>query len=177
MDMGVIILCPDRNIAGLKNTLGSIKHHCYGRECIAIVPGDTPAADVKDMKELCPTHKGKGTITSLINTGMKKIKHDWAFIMFGGSRVQPYLERRFASFVKSEKDVLYPVVDRKCNFVDGCFNGVLINTEFFKTVGDFPEVTIQKEGFNDFELAKLFWALDAIEKGGIFKGIVGMKII
>jgi hypothetical protein len=177
MDIGFVILCPDHNFAGLKNSIGSIRHHCYDREYIGVVGSDATADDIKVMKEICPIHKGKATITSLVNVGMKKVKHDWAFIMFGGSRVCSYLERRFTSFVKSDKDILYPVVDRKCNFVEGCFNGVLINVPFFKEVGDFPEMVAEKQDFNDFEMAKLFWATDAIAQGAQFKGIVGMRII
>ena len=87
MDVGIIILCPDRNTGGVKNTVGSIKHHCYNRECINIVGNDATAAEVKEMKEFCPTYKGKDTITSLINTGFKRLKHEWGFLMFAGSRV------------------------------------------------------------------------------------------
>ena len=177
MDIGFIILCPDHNFAGLKNSVGSVVYNCYNRECVAIVGNNADADDVKCMKAICPVHKGKDTITSLVNVGMKKLKHEWAFIMFGGSRVQHYIERRFYSFIKNRTDVLYPIVERKCNFVEGCFNGVVINTEFFKEVGEFPEAVAEKQGFNDFEMAKLFWAVDAIDKGAKFKGIVGMKVI
>jgi len=177
MDIGFIVLCPDHKFADLKNSLGSIKRHCYNRECIGVVGNNATADDIKKMKEICPIHKGKETITSLVNVGMKKIKHDWAFIIFGGSRVTPCLERRFISFVKSDKDVLYPVVERKCNFVEGCFNGVLFNTQFFKAVGDLPDAVAEKQNFNDFEIAKLLWSTDAIAQGAQFKGIVGMRII
>lgn len=177
MDLGFIILCPDRNIAGLRNTLGSIRHHCYDRESIAVVGNDATAGDIKEFKEYCTTYKAKDTITSLINTGMLKLRHEWGFIVFGGSRFQPYVERKVATFIKTEKDVLFPVVDRRCDFVSGSFNGVLINRKFFEEIGEFPEATMVKDGMNDFEMAKMFWACDAIEKGVVFKGIVGLKII
>jgi hypothetical protein len=178
MDVGIVILCPDRNPAGLRNSVGSIRYHCYDRECLAVVPGDTSPVTIRELKEHCDLiHKGKDTITSLVNAGMKKLKHEWGFIIFGGSRVVPYLERRFTSFVKSDKDVLYPIVDKKYDFVEGCFNGVLINRKFFQEVGDFPTETMQKQGLNDFEFAKLLWAIDAMNKGAKFKGIVGMRII
>ena len=74
MDLGFIILCPDRNIGGLRNTLLSISHNSYNREALAVVGSDATAAEIKTMKEICPIHKGKDTITSLINTGMKKLK-------------------------------------------------------------------------------------------------------
>lgn len=178
MDVGFIVLCPDRSPAGLKNSIGSIRYNCYDRNCIAVVPKAISPKEIIELKEYCPTiHKGQDTITSLINTGMKRLKSEWGFIIFAGSRVPSYIEKKFTSFVKSDKDVLYPIVEGKYNFVEGAFNGVLFNKAFFKEVGDFPTATMQKAGLNDFELAKLLWSLDAIEKGVMFKGIVGMRTI
>jgi hypothetical protein len=178
MDVGFIILCPDKNIAGLKNSLNSILYNSYGRESIAIVGNNVNANDLKAFKEICPTHKGKDTITSLINLGMKKINHEWALLMFGGNRIRPYLERKIERFITSEKDVIFPVTitEQKYDFVSSSLNGVVINTKFFKEVGDFPEAPMIKEGMNDFEMAKLFWSVDAIENKAIFKGIVGIRI-
>lgn len=176
MDIGFVVLCPDRNVAGLKNTMCSINHNTYNREAVAVVGDDATPADIKQMKEFCPTYKGKETITSLVNLGIKKLKHEWAFLVFGGSRLQPYLERKIEPFIKTEKDVLFPVVERRCDFVSSSFNGVVINTKFFQEVGGFTEAVMMKEGMNDFELAKLFWCIDALEKQAIFKGIVGLKI-
>lgn len=177
MDIGFLILSPDRNVAGLKNSVGSIKHHSYNRESICVVGSDANAKDIKDMKVYCPTYKGQNTITSLVNVGMKKLKHDWAFIMFGGSRIHQYIERKFEYFCKSESDILFPTAEGKYDFVEGSFNGVLINTHFFKKVGDFPAATMRKDGLNDFEFAKLLWALDACQHGATFKAIVGMRVI
>jgi hypothetical protein len=176
MDVGFIILCPDRNIAGLRNSVGSINYHSYDRESIAVVGNDATAADIKEMKEVCPVHKGKDTITSLVNVGMKKLKHEWGLLMFGGSRVQPYVERKL-KFAESPSDVLFPVVEKRYDFVSSSFNGVMINTKFFQEAGDFPECTMIKEGMNDFEMAKLFWCMAAIEKKATFKGIIGLRII
>lgn len=177
MDVGFLILSPDRNVAGLRNTIGSIKNNSYNRESLCVVGETANADDLKEMREYCPTYKGKDTITSLVNVGMKKLKHEWAFVLFGGSRIPTYLERKFEAFCKSEKDVLFPVVDGKYDFIEGSFNGVMINTRFFQHVGDFPTTTMQKYGMTDFELAKMFWAVDAAEHGVQFKAIVGMKII
>jgi hypothetical protein len=177
MDVGFLILSPDRNVAGLKNTVGSIKLRCYDRDYICVVGSDATAKDVKEMKQYCPTYKGQDTITSLVNVGMKKIKNDWACIVFGGSRVPSCIEKKWQSFCKKETDVLFPVVEGKNNFVDGCFNGVLINVKFFQQVGDFPANVMQKHGMNDFEFAKLLWASEALSNGVLFKGIIGMRVI
>lgn len=177
MDVGFVILSPDRNIAGLRNTIGSIKLRSYDREYICVVGNNADTKDIKEMKEYCPTFKGKDTITSLINTGIKKTKNEWACIVFGGSRIPNYLERKWSVFAKESNHVLFPVVENKNDFVQGCFNGVLINCNFFKKVGEFPTITMQKNGMNDFEFAKLMWASDAVDHGAIFKGIVGMRVI
>lgn len=177
MDIGFIILCPDRNVGGLRNTLGSIQHHSYNREAICVVGNDVLSASLKEMKQFCETYKGENTITSLINLGLKKLKHDWAFLIFSGGRIPAFLERKLNLFTKNDTDVLFPVIDRKINFIDGSFNGVMINTKFFAKVGEFSTTEMVKEGINDFELAKMLWAIQAIEKGCNFKAIVGMRII
>ena len=177
LDLGLIILCPDRNIGGLKNSTGSVRHHFYDRDCIAVAGSDVTKEELKEMSEYCPSYKGKDTITSLVNKGMRHLKHKWGFIIFGGSRVQPFVERKLATFAKKEEDILFPIVEKRTNFVDGSFNGVLINKDFFKKVGKFPEDSLQKEGVNDFEMAKLLWCVDAMENGAQFKGIIGLRII
>lgn len=176
MDVGFLILCPDRNPGGLKSTLGSIRLHSYNRESLCVVGSNATAQEVKELKDLCATYKGKDTITSLVNTGMKKSKHEWTCIVFAGSRIQAFLERRW-KFATKETDILFPVLDRKFDFVEGSFNGVLVNTKFFQKVGDLPTAVMKKNGLNDFEFAKFMWAVDAIEHGASFKGIVGMRII
>lgn len=177
MDVGFLILSPDRNIAGLKNTIGSIKLRSYNRDCVCVVGEDASTKDVKEMKELCPTFKGKDTITSLINTGMKKIKNDWVCMLFGGTRVPSVIEKKLEAACKLENEIIYPLVENKYNFVEGCFNGVVINNKFFQKVGDFPTSTMKKFGLNDFEFVKMLWASDALEKGAVFKGVLGIRII
>jgi len=178
MDVGFILLCPDRKPSLVKNTVRSIKYNCRGKDYITIVPNDTTAKEIKEIKEYCPTvFKGKNTITSLTNIGMKRLKHEWGFVIFAGSRVQHSVLRKWDIFVDSEKNILYPLINGKYNFVEGSFNGVLFNKSFFKEVGNFPSEPIESKNLNDFEIAKLLWSIDAINKGAIFKGIVGMNLI
>ena len=176
MDVGYIIICVDSNSIALKTTVNSLKSFTQDRQILAVVGSNVTKEDLKELSQYCSVHKAKSTITSLINVGMKKITSEWGFLLFAGSRIPMYLENKF-HFAKQENDVLYPIVNRKCNFVDGSFNGVMINRKFFSKVGNFPEITMKKEGLNDFEMAKLFWATDAIDHGAKFKGIVGIKII
>jgi hypothetical protein len=177
LDLSVIVLCPERNIGGLKGTVGSIKHHFYNRDVICVTGSNASAEEIKEMKAFCSTYKGKATITSLINVGMRKIKTEWGFLLYAGSFVRPYLERKLHYFVGSPKDILFPIVDRKMNFVEGSSNGILINRDTFKEVGDFPEAPMYKAGTNDFELAKTIWTINAMKCGCVFKGIVGLRIL
>jgi hypothetical protein len=177
LDLGFLILSPDKRPRELKNSCGSVRNHSFGRQAICIVGKDATAPEVKALKEHCEVYKGKDTITSLVNTGMSKIKNEWAFIIFSGSRIRLYLEQRLSRFVTSPDEILYPVVERKINFVDSPFDGILINKKTFKKVGNFPDAKMEKEDFNDFEASKLLWANDAVEAGCVFKGIVGMKVI
>lgn len=177
MDLGFVILCPDRRVGGLRNTLGSVACHAPGKDSVCVVGADATAADLAEMGGHAPALQAGATVTSLINKGLHGCDHEWAFIVFSGSRVCPYIETKFKRWVQKDSDILFPVVDRKWDFVEGTFNGVLINTAFFKTVGDFPAYQMEKAGLNDFELSKMFWAMDAVEKGATFKAIVGMKIL
>lgn len=177
VDLGFIILCPDRNTGGVKNTCGSIRHHSYNRDVICIVGSDATKKEIEEMNEMCPTYKGKDTITSLVNKGFYHLKHEWGLLLFAGSRIQPFLERKISTFINSTQDILYPIDINHLDFVSTSFNGVIINKNFFKEVGKFPESKMEKDNMNDFEFVKMLWAVDALEKGAKLKGILGIKII
>lgn len=176
MDIGFLILCPDKNVQGLRITLASIRNRSYNRDAICVVGNNIASKELKEIKEICEVYKGDDTITSLLNEGIKKSSHEWVCILFSGSRIPFSLERKLEQFCKAESDVLFPVVNRIWNFVDGSSNGILINRKFFEKVGDFPTMTIDKEGINDFEFAKLLWALEALKFGCTFKAIIGTKV-
>jgi hypothetical protein len=177
MNITYVILCPDRNIQSLKITVNSIRNNCCNNNIVAVAAESVTTKELKEFKEICDCVKAGNTITSLINAGFKKVKQDWVFLIFAGSRVTKYLERKLELFAKSEKDVLYPILNHYLGFIEGSFNGVLIHKSFFVQAGDFPTITAQKQQFNDFEFAKFMWSLSAIEQGVVFKGIVGMKIV
>lgn len=176
MDIGFIVLCPNRDVRQIRNTVRSIQHYTT-REIICVVGGDTSPSEIKDLKPISENvYKGKDTITSLINTGMKRLKHKWGVFMFAGSILKPMVEKRICRFVESDKDIIFPVRDRKMGFVEGSTDCLMINKDTFDLVGELPDVKIDKEDLNDFEVAKLMWCQQAFEKGCIFKGIVGIKI-
>lgn len=173
---GFIILCPERNIGGLRNTVSSIRTAFPDFPYICMVGDDASKVELLEMKNICETHQGSDTITSLINQGMKKSKTEWNCVVFAGSWLKHNIYRKFDLFVRSEKDILFPVVDGKTNFYDGSMNGIIIHKRTFEEVGEFSTSPMQKGGYNELELIKLFWSFNAIEKGCTFKAIVGMRV-
>jgi len=169
LNFGFVILCSDRAVKLLQGTANSIRKRYPGVEYICSTDESAKARDIKEMKEICPTFKGKNTFSSLINTGMKNSKVDWNFIVFAGSTIPSKLDLRYFYFVDNDKDILFPIVEGKTDFVSGTLNGVLVNTSTFKSIGN-----IEIEGSLDF--VKTMWACKAIEKGCRFKAIANIKI-
>ena len=174
LDIGYIILCLNDNKSELKNTVDSILWSNNSKNCYGIVSNT-----IKDdsLKEICPIYKGSDTITSLINTGMKSLNNEWAFILYAGSRLKTNLQRKMSLFIKDSKDILFPIINGKSNFVDGSSNGIMVHKEHFASIGEFPIIKKNYEStLNDFEIAKLLWANDAIRHNSQFKAIAGIRL-
>ncbi len=164
-----MILCPDHSLGLLRSTVNSI-HARYPNSKAICVTDDTIASDeLKEMKNICPTYKGKSTFSSLINVGMKHAPGEWNFLVCAGAIVRWKMDEKFSFFIASEKDVLFPIAENKTNFVDATLNGLLINKKTWKEVGEMAD-----DG--NFETVKLMWALTAMEKGVKFKAIANSKI-
>ena len=118
---------------------------------------------------ICPTYKGKGTYSSLINVGMRHTLADWNFIICAGATVRWKMDRKFSYFIESEKDILFPIAENKIYFAEATLNGLLINKNTWKEVGEMND-----DG--SLEMVKILWALSAIDKGVKFKAIAGSKI-
>ena len=172
LNVTFIILCTEPSISDLKKTVDSINWTNSTSQIIAV-----SCEKEERFKQICPTYYGKDTITSLINEGFRNIKTDWGVLVFSGSRIKTNLERKVGQFVKSYKDIFFPVIGRKINFVDASSNGILIHKKLFEEVGDFMAIRKSSFSLNDFEIAKLIWADTALSKGCQFKAIVGLQII
>ena len=166
---GFVVLCPEHNINLLKCTANSIKYRYPDFPMICVTDKSATLNDIKEMKTICETHKGKSTFSSLINTGMKYAPSEWNFILCAGVTVNWKMNERFSYFTESEKDIIFPIVEKKANFVDATLNGLFINKKTWKEVGE-----MENEG--TFEEIKLMWALKAINKGVKFKAIAGSKV-
>jgi len=163
-----VIVCPDNSLSLLKNTANSIKSK-FDLPFICVANGDATQEDLAEMKLVCPAYKGKTTISSLINVGMRHAPAEWAFIVFAGSNLPQKIDGKFAFFVNDEKDILFPVVQRKINFIDGTWNGLYLNKKTFREIGEFQESGELLE-------VKCEWAERALEKGCRFKAIIGSKV-
>ena len=181
LSYGFVILSPDRDIGRIKTTLNSIKRNdIEDAPCVCACAKETTPAEIKEIKAECPnTHRGQTTITSLINKGMQKGHKEWNLIVVEGTVIRRGVMQRFARFVESEKDVLFPIVmdhDREGNvsaahtsFVDSSINGLLMHFATFKKVGPF--------GNNDLTIERTLWATTAREHGCQFKAILGTKLL
>jgi hypothetical protein len=128
-------------------------------------------ADMDQMNKHCKVYVGGNTITSLIDTGVENTKGDWSFIVSAGSPIRHNSLRRYMYFLGGDKDILYPVVDRKIWFDEATINGILMNKKAIQEVG--------KMGDNNYnlKLIKLLWTVNAIKHNYIFKAIVGARLI
>ena len=170
LDAGFIILCNEGNIGSLKHTVKSLNFRYENQPYIAVVGKGTSTKNIKEMKEICPVYKGKDTITSLINTGMRNTQQEWNLLLFEGSWLHGRELVRLSQFAEKETDVLFPIVNNVCDFTDGCMNGILINRKAFKLIGPFSDD-------NPLEICKLMWALEAKSKGCRLLGVLGPRII
>lgn len=169
LNFGFVILCSERAVKLLQSTANSIRRKYPGVDYVCATDDSANARDLKEMKNICPVFKGKNTFSSLINTGIKNAKAEWNFIVFAGITIPPKLDLRYFGFVEDKKDILFPIVENKSDFISGTLNGILINKETFKYVGN-----IDNEGSLDF--VKTIWACKAISKGCKFKAIANIKI-
>lgn len=178
INFGFIILSPDHNIGGLKNTLRSIRNHYIDSDVVSIVQKETNKDRIKEIKELCDVHKGGNTITSLINKGFEKTKSEWNILIMEGARACKNLNRKYSSFISSDCDIIFPLIveydikgyPNKINdkFYNCTLNGICMNKKFFNSVGGFSD--------NPLETSRKFWSLQALDKKANFKAVLGVRI-
>ena len=170
IQVGFVILATEGNIGHVKTTFSSIRHNYPLASHIVVVPEHISDDVVKNIGKLCPCYRGGTTITSLFNTGMNATPcEEWNFLVIAGSWIRPLLDRKYSYFIESDRDILFPIVDRKMNFVDGSINGILVYKGTYLSIGPMDDK-------NPLEICKLFWAMDAVDKGCRFKAVLGTKI-
>lgn len=170
-NLGVIILCPDYNSGGLKSTTNSIKMEIPNVPYVTMVANDARDDDVADLAKYSRICKGGKTITSLIDFGVKEVKTDWCMVVMSGSRIKKSILRKYGRFATCNKDILFPVLDRKYLFDEASINGILLNSNVYDDIGGFGDTV------DDIQEAKLLWAGRALDKGYKFKALVGARLI
>lgn len=180
IDFGFVILSPEHNLGSVSGTVRSIRNHYQDIPITVAVGEDTTPTEMKELKQVCPSvWRGKGTITSLINTGMKRGHKCWNMLVMEGVWVKRGIIYRYTPFLKDERDILFPIVadynrdgmPTKIykDFENCSLNGVLIHQETFKEVGEVPT-------YENINKAKFVWSAMALEKGCSFKAILGAKL-
>ena len=170
LDICVVILSFTGDVKEITKTYVSADLLNKKHPCIVVGP-DSVEINFEELNIAgVPVLKGGTCVTSLFDTGITHALNDWAYMVFAGTTIRKNIDLKLSRYVESEKDVLFPVVDRIWNFIDGSMNGVLINKNFFNQIGDFGSG-------NPLKLTKLDWAGRAVEKGCRFKAIVGALII
>lgn len=169
LKFGFVILCPEHTVLLLQQTAKSIANRYPTIPYVCVTDDTASKEDLEEMKKVCPTYKARGTYSSLINVGMKHAPAEWNFLVCAGSTMRGNMDQKFSLFVENEKDILYPIAERKCNFVDGTINGIFLNKKTFKQVGDMDENC-------RWEICKTFWAAEAVELGCRFKAVANSKI-
>ena len=100
LDFGFAIVSPDGNIGGLKCTIRSIKNQYPNASYVCALAKGIPAVAAKEMKKICPVYKSrKDSITSLINTAMKRGHKEWNLIIMAGSTVRRGLLKKYSLFI------------------------------------------------------------------------------
>ncbi len=160
LDMEIGIMSFDGNHNHINTTVNSIKNLGFDYDYFILTPSVAKMTHFEHRIYIC-----NDTITSLLNEGMKKSKKEWVYFVYSSCKLRQKIDEKLSKFIESYKDVLFPVVDRVWNFIDGSMNGILINKNFFNEVGPFIEE-------KDLKITKLDWADRAINKGGKFKAIV-----
>ncbi len=167
MNLGVIILCPNVNYGTLRFTAGMINAE-LNCPYLAVVPDKVYEEDVNDLKKYSPVFRGGKTVLSMINEGMKKLNSEWKLVIMSGSNIKYGFWKKYLKFLKTEKDILYSVLNRKHKFDEASINGFLIHDKAFKDIGCFPE--------EEYQYSKLCWASNALDKDYKFKAIVGVRL-
>jgi hypothetical protein len=164
----ILVLNPDSNHTALQITTRTIASHFPECSVVCAVSKDDELAENKRFAEVV---QGGNTITSLIDAGVKHCKTKWCFIVTAGTYLRRHHLRKYDLFCRGEKEILYPVVDKKYAFDEATINGILIPKKAIEEVGNFGDNN------RSIQLVKMLWAIQALEHGYCFRALVGARLI
>lgn len=168
-EVGFVILCPHRNLGGFRTTARSVAGSFPGQPLVGVLGADATDGEVQEFGRDAPTVRAGRTVTSLMNAGVGGLpKAEWVCFLDAGTVARPGMFRQHRRF--GPKDIMYRVVGRRHDFTDAGIDGMVVNRGTFLDVGPLSE------GEDSMELVKLFWGLDAVERGCRLVGIVGTRL-
>ena len=163
LDVCISIISLDGNISKIKDTL--FYHQEFFEKFDKQIISNKKTNYDNRFKEIVVESQEKFV---LFDKAITESTKEWCFLILSGLHMQKFLIRKFSEFVKSEKDVLFPIKNRLWDFLRNPIECLLINKKFYKEVGFFG-----KE--NPEDIIKLLWAADVVKLGGTFKCIIGVK--
>jgi hypothetical protein len=166
LNCGFVVLCPSCNIQNLNNTANSIKTVYPDSNILFVMPNHCSKEVSDSSSKFGKTYKSDPNIAAMINKGLNNATADWNFVIFAKGWLRSRIDIKYSYFVSSERDILFPIVGKRLNFLDADINIFLIHKKAFETVGNFPEI-------NAFDNSKLIWTGRVLDKGCILKGVVG----
>jgi len=162
MDLGFVVLGYDGDPSKVTITLKSIERW-YGKAKSVVVMPEGFKDEYKGAKI------GGSSMTSLMNAGMVKPPAEWNVFLFAGVHVKEKLDQRYSTFMEDKRDIFFPLVWGKFNFIDAPLNGLTIHRQTFKEVGPFGID-------NSIEICKMMWFIDATDHGCKFKAVAGTRM-
>lgn len=169
LDYGFVILSLEHNPRLVSCTTNSIRNRYPDTKYICITEQSVCSNDIRELKHICPTYRGKNTVTSLINSGMKHAPAEWNIFVMAGVTLRNRIPQKYSYFIEDEKDIVFPIADGKTNFIDGTINGLMIHKKTFKEIGPLEDI-------EDMSNCKAVWAAMALVQGCRFKAIAGCKL-
>lgn len=170
LDCGFVIIAPENNAKHIEITAMSIIRKFGATPMVCVMTSEASEDSESEASSLCRVVKGGTTYSSLINAALRNPQAEWTMIIISGTSMRMRTYRKYGFFTETKRDILYPVVDRKMNFVDGTVNGILFHRDAHSEVGDMPEC-------QSLEESKMRWGYEASCRGYKFKGIVGAGLV
>lgn len=166
---GFVIISPDANVNNFLTTLKSIRAYYPNYPVICSYPKKLSKNETIKADNNCDFVAKSDTMAGIVNMGIKYSLMDWNVILTAGTRLKSLIDKKYEPFLKDEKDILFPVINRISDFEEASFNGTMMHKSAFHDFGKFPEC-------EDTEVSKLMWKCQGIEKGYQFKAIVNAPI-
>jgi len=167
IELGFIIIVPENNPKLAEITASSLKFKYSGSPFIFVVTESISDMCYDDISKIGIVFRGGNTYSSLISLGMMHAPSEWNMIIISGTQMRSNAHQKYSCFIDSPKDILFPIVDRKANFIEGTLNGIMFNKFAYEELGNMPNE------ISDMQECKAIWGYKACNLGYKFKALVG----